>query len=313
LTLDNGAGGGWCWIGRNYPYERIFFHYCISIQFDSDIVFVFVDMLALTFLYCLVFFYIRNQLRKFNRETSSTEHQSSGNDQELERWQADLEAMTPQSEHPNQILTTQSVSVISEDRRPSGQTYDTSGTPLSLANTSSAHSQVLARKRMLQVARSLLWYPLIYLCVTAPLTIGRLATFAGDSWSQTCIFVGATFFACGGLFNVLLYTSTRKGIISWTWWRKKDNVSEPPTTPHIESPRRERISTFPGAEKLGSKSSASTESNQSRHGRADNLGIRLDQGNDGMVDESVGHHPDCIHSDDDGGITLCTCKGPTEA
>ena len=26
----NGAQGGWCWIGKNYPYERIFFHYCIS-------------------------------------------------------------------------------------------------------------------------------------------------------------------------------------------------------------------------------------------------------------------------------------------
>ena len=27
--IVNGAGGGWCWIGKLYPLERIFFHYCI--------------------------------------------------------------------------------------------------------------------------------------------------------------------------------------------------------------------------------------------------------------------------------------------
>src|SRR5579862_2890223 len=33
---DNGAGAGWCWIGKNYPYERIFFHYrtCLYIPYS---------------------------------------------------------------------------------------------------------------------------------------------------------------------------------------------------------------------------------------------------------------------------------------
>jgi uncharacterized membrane protein len=30
LTIDNNAGAGWCWIGKDYYYERIFFHYSIS-------------------------------------------------------------------------------------------------------------------------------------------------------------------------------------------------------------------------------------------------------------------------------------------
>src|SRR5208282_4781972 len=75
---------------------------------------------------------------------------------------------------------------------------------------------IIARRRMLQVARSLLWYPLIYLVVTAPLTIGRLAQFAGDDWASTYLFVAASFYASAGWCNVLLYTTTRKGIVSWT-------------------------------------------------------------------------------------------------
>ena len=174
-------------------------------------------MLALTVMYCIVFFYIRSQLRKFSSETDLSSDQQSPA-QELERWQADLEAGGANPDTPpRQIMTTRMVSVTTEDHGPSLTTESTNGLSISLRNTPTNQSHLIARKRMLQVARSLLWYPLIYLCVTAPLTMGRLAQFADDDWATTCIFVGASFYASGGWLNVLLYTTTRKGIISWTW------------------------------------------------------------------------------------------------
>jgi hypothetical protein len=215
-------------------------------------------MLALTILYSLVFFYIRGQLRKFSNDTegnSSTDRQSSG--QELEQWQADLETGEPFSEPaPRQIMTTRMVSVTTEDRGATLASETASGVPISLRNTPSSQSHLIARKRMLQVARSLLWYPLIYLCVTAPLTIGRLAQFAHDDWAQTCIFVGAAFYASAGWCNVLLYTTTRKGIVSWTCCGRNQK-------PHHRRHSKSQLHPFPGSpttpqDKYGSHSSTMT-------------------------------------------------------
>lgn len=189
------------------------------------VVFVFLDMIALTVLYCLVFIYIRVQIKKFpSVGTTSTHqtHQSSAH--ELERWQVDLEALPPPSRGlpPDAITTTKVVSITTMDRRPSALP--------SLMSSRTAVDSHFARKRMLQVARSLLWYPFIYLCLTTPITIGRLGTFAKGSWAPAVIFVGAAIYSCAGWCNVLLYTATRKGIISWTWcgWKRKVRVPKSP-------------------------------------------------------------------------------------
>lgn len=180
-------------------------------------------MLALTVLYSLVFCYIRGQLRKFRRETITTTDRP-GSSQELEQWQADLETGEPIGDPaPSEIITTRMVTVTTEDRATNLDSQAASGIPISLRNTPSNQSHLIARRRMLQVARSLLWYPLIYLVVTSPLTIGRLAQFAGDDWPPVYLFVAAAFYASAGWCNVLLYTTTRKGIVSWTWcgWNRK--------------------------------------------------------------------------------------------
>ena len=226
-------------------------------------------MVALTFLYCLVFFYIRYQLKKFSTETSSTDKQISGYELDTQ-WRSDLEALpNPPPTPSGQILTTRTVTVTTQDRRPSEATVTATGFSLSFRNIHTEHSQLLARKRMLQVARSLLWYPLIYLVVTAPLTIGRLATFANNSWAVMCIFVGAAFYASGGFFNVLLYTSTRKGIVSWSWfgWKKRSRrrKSRPPTNPFSPSPKLDRGGPFIAPEKLGSESSTTTSTSSHLH------------------------------------------------
>lgn len=63
------------------------------------------------------------------------------------------------------------------------------------------------------------------------LSVTRLANFVGRDWGKAVVFVGATLYTCGGWCNVVLYTATRKGIVSWDWfgwikwakkrWRKK--------------------------------------------------------------------------------------------
>jgi hypothetical protein len=147
--------------------------------------------------------------------------------------------------------TKESSPVVHHQRQNSAQTFlthhtfhtsatqDTSyiRTAITINSRDTLNSQLLARRRMLQVARSLLWYPLVYLCITTPLTIGRLATFANDSWAEVAIFVGAALYSCGGFCNVLLYTTTRKGIVNWRWrgfkLGHKDNDDEQVKTPKL--------------------------------------------------------------------------------
>lgn len=173
-------------------------------------------MISLTFLYCFGFCYIRLQLRKFNRTISSTEQTTT--DQGVERWRADLETMVPTTRaSPREILTTQMVSVTTEehgtDHLASKVSNDMSH---NLRPTSMNQSQILSQKRMVQVASTLLWYPLIYLCCTIPLAVSRLATFPGDHWASVSIFPSVAIYASGGWCNVLLYTLTRKGIVPWS-------------------------------------------------------------------------------------------------
>jgi hypothetical protein len=223
-------------------------------------VFVFVDMAALTILYIFVFCYIQIQLKKFRDLTGTTangtDHQTTQHD--LDNFDFDLEAMAPPAQLPasNQIMTTRIVHVTTEDRVRPPRT-PTIATPWSKSSRSlrpnvTNNPQLLARKRMLQVARTLLWYPLVYLIITAPLTVARIAGFAGRDWASTCIFVGAAFYASGGWLNVSLYTATRKGIIGGSWkmswplvkslfsFRRrqepgpKQRIPSPPSTAHSQ-------------------------------------------------------------------------------
>src|SRR5579862_3646580 len=137
-------------------------------------------MFALVILYFLVFYYIRVQLREFTAAMSTTRMDSSNNF-DLDRWQVDLEVngpnRPPATYSHDPIMNGKVVSVIVEDRHrapsplPIGSQHSQSLRP----STSRREGYNTARKRMLNVARSLLWYPLVYLCLTMPITIGRLA------------------------------------------------------------------------------------------------------------------------------------------
>src|SRR5271168_3913637 len=121
-------------------------------------------MFALTTLYCILFFYIRIQLKNFRKANSTSELQST---QELQSasWQANLEAGTPeQPAAPKQIITTQTVTVTTEERPIYRQTMKTEADRV--------------HRRMNHVALTLLCYPITYICLTMPLSIARLSAFA---------------------------------------------------------------------------------------------------------------------------------------
>jgi len=319
-------------------------------------VFVFIDMVALTILYIFVFCYIQIQLRKFRDLTGTTgagtDHQTTQHD--LDNFDFDLESMVPQQvPASNQIMTTRIVHVTTQDRvqpprTPIASMPWSNKTGRSLRPNVTNNPQLLARKRMLQVARTLLWYPFVYLIITAPLTIARIAGFAGRQWAVTCIFVGAAFYASGGWLNVLLYTATRKGIIgsSWKWswaWlnrfkcacsRKSDKqaIPSPPSTSasqHIPSHIREKFgipSTYgshpgvrpfvPNEKKITSTTRAFPRDDSSSDFHYEGVDFTHSTGFIPAHDDpnsKLVHDRYCIQTRMDGampgvGTTICTCK-----
>jgi hypothetical protein len=195
-------------------------------------------MFALTILYCILFFYIRIQLKNFKKAASSSDLQSSN---ELQCWQANLEAgNSTHNTAPHDIVTIKTVHVTTEERpqRPNIK-----------SDADRAH------KRMNQVALTLLCYPIIYICLTMPLCITRLSEFAGKEWSLAGIYAGASIFCCTGFMNVLVYTLTRKGIISWDWLFRSRRQREDSRLSNVSSnpPPPPYHSHFPGS-RLHSKS-----------------------------------------------------------
>ena len=70
-------------------------------------------------------------------------------------------------------------------------------------------------KKMKQISLTLLFYPVIYLLLLLPLSIARLRQFIGKNPSLHFTYTTVAIFNCQGFINVLLYTTTRKGLVSW--------------------------------------------------------------------------------------------------
>ena len=70
----------------------------------------------------------------------------------------------------------------------------------------------------LQLRTTILWYPLVYIILVMLLSVGRLESMLGGHWTPIVCFLGAALYACEGWCTVLLYTSTREGVISWNWF-----------------------------------------------------------------------------------------------
>jgi hypothetical protein len=84
--------------------------------------------------------------------------------------------------------------------------------------------------RIHSVSVKLLLYPAIYVALTLPLSILRLYQFSGRSFDLKTIYFGAAWWQLQGFFNVILYTTTRRGIVSWDW--VKQLFRRRPSKPH---------------------------------------------------------------------------------
>lgn len=154
-------------------------------------------MFALTILYCLVFFYIRIQLKHLRQSSSASQIESADQSQ----WQSNLESRRSATPiPPREIRTTHTVQVTSEDFR----------LPKRIISGPDK-----TQRRISRATYTLLGYPIIYICLTMPLCISRLSEFAGQEWGSNAVYVGACIYTCTGFCNVLLYSLTRKGIVSW--------------------------------------------------------------------------------------------------
>ena len=160
--------------------------------------FFFVNCFALTTIYGILFVYIRvvaSRIRKLSTINGSENQQS---------WRANLEGGTATSQPitAKQITVTRTLSITTEQRllRQQSQITDTAN-----------HSHY----RLLKVSKVLLCYPLVYVLFTLPTAIIRLGQFAGKPWSITTAFVVVDINILSGFCNVILYTSTRKGMVPW--------------------------------------------------------------------------------------------------
>jgi len=184
--------------------------------------FLFLDMATLTILYSILFFFLRSQTKRLLNANTTTDHQTVDdlNPTSNTQWEVrlgtdnDPEGSSPASPS-GPVLVTKSVSIFTE-----GNPNSTMPRP--------NHAARQTYHRINKVSTTLLIYPVLYVIVTLPISLSRIAQFAGQQWGLTFAHFGAALFECTGWINVLLYTMTRKGLVSWNrlqfWKRQEKNV-----------------------------------------------------------------------------------------
>jgi len=195
-------------------------HFCPYLTFAA---FLFLDMAALTILYSILFFFLRAQTKRLLEAHTTTEQtvDDSVVPQPQHQWEVqlascdhDLKAPSP-ARPSGPVIVTKSVTIYTEASRP--------------PNGSNAATR-RTYQRINKVSVTLLIYPVIYMVLTMPLSISRIAEFAGREWGLKFVYFGAALFDCTGFINVLLYTTTRKGLVSWDYlkcWKKGDSELRP--------------------------------------------------------------------------------------
>jgi hypothetical protein len=208
LTVDDDTGVGWCWIGASYFWEKLAsFYGTFILLLLLSTGYLFLNMVALTVLYGSVVIYIQMQRRKFSRSISTFESRSTQRSTNTEAGQS--------SQVKGSLTTTMS----------------------ERTTRSNSGGEANPVRRIHNVSLKLLLYPTVYVALTLPLSILRLCEFSGRSFNLKTIYVGASLWDLQGFCNVLLYTTTRKGIISWDsvkqWFMRR--TSKPNQLSHFDS------------------------------------------------------------------------------
>lgn len=208
VTVDNDTGVGWCWIGASYYWEKLAsFYGTFFLLLLLSLGYLFLNMLALTVLYGSVVIYIQIQRRKFSKSMSTFESRST---------QKSINTEASQSSQVKNSLTTN----VSER--------------MTRSNSGGEANPI---QRIQNVSVKLLLYPTVYVALTLPLSILRLYQFSGRSFNLKTIYFGASLWNLQGFFNVILYTTTRKGIVSWDSVKLlfKRRPSKPNELSHFDS------------------------------------------------------------------------------
>jgi hypothetical protein len=226
-------------------------------------------MFALSLLYTILFFYIRIQSNKFRAVASSTEQTTS---HQLQNWQATVEVgseVVHPSSHPVIIRT---ATVTTQDH---------------LSTRRNGRSEAdRVHRQMNQAAFRLLCYPILYICLTMPIATVALADLAGRLWFKP-IYLASCFYASSGWANVVLYTATRKGIISWDWLtkRKRGSGSTAPQAHRTGGSRNSTLAAATVSSKLSAISISSShplvDSPELRNSESDSLSVT--KGNHGST------------------------------
>lgn len=161
--------------------------------------FLFIDDLGLTLIYIILFVYIRFHAKRF-RAATTNESQASRSHELQER-------RTSETSSPTTFKFADQKGI-----KPHPVSVQFDGSLRNVVTTNSTH------RRMNKVAYSLLFYPFLYIFHTLPLAILRVANFVGTTSSYSAVYFAASIYCCSGWTTVLLYTATRKGIISWDWF-----------------------------------------------------------------------------------------------
>jgi hypothetical protein len=187
--------------------------------------FLFLDMATLTILYSILFFFLRAQTKGLLKPSSATGQYTAADDftppTNAAQWQVTLG--TPDGDPEAYPAPTSGLVVVT--RSVTIRTEAPSNSRPSLPN-----GDARTYHRLTRVSVTLLIYPILYVILTLPISMARIAEFAGHEWGLAFLHFGAGLFECTGWINVLLYTSTRKGLVSWnrlTFWRKGANNAGP--------------------------------------------------------------------------------------
>jgi hypothetical protein len=182
--------------------------------------FLFLNMVTLTILYSILFFFLRAQTKGLLISSSTTDQQTGADDSTTSApWEVTLGALdddpeTSPARPSGPVIVTKSVTIYTEG----------SSNPRPFANAQRTHN------RINKVSVTLLIYPIVYMLLTLPLSTARIAQFADQEWPLAVLHFGAGMFECTGWINVLLYTSTRKGLVSWNrlkFWKNGANKVAP--------------------------------------------------------------------------------------
>ena len=203
---------------------------------------MFFNFLTLPILYTILFIYIRRQSSNFFNVASTTGHSTISDNSNFES-----PASIATSPEPLKAKLGSMRSQSIHSRRPKPRFTE---------------AAERARRRMHQVAVTLLCYPLAYLVLTGPILVIPMASFLRKNIPVSSVYALSSVYTSTGWVNVILYTVTRKGIVSWDRlfkWRKRPK--------HLKSNRGAkslRISTFqaPVTTELDYKTTVSSSSHE---------------------------------------------------